>query len=112
MIFLIDGHCVVVVLGLAEYRGIDIWSVGCTLYELFTGEFLFKGRNNNDMLKCIMDYCGQFPYKLLRRCANVKDHFDPDDRFSFLHRVVDPVSNAVRGLLMHDYIIVNPPIFY
>ena len=38
-----------------EHRyAIDTWAVGCSLYELFTGSFLFEGQSNNDMLKQIM----------------------------------------------------------
>jgi serine/threonine protein kinase len=33
----------------------DMWSVGCVLYELFTGKILFPGRTNNEMLKQMMD---------------------------------------------------------
>ena len=33
----------------------DMWSVGCVLYELFTGKILFPGRTNNEMLKLMMD---------------------------------------------------------
>jgi hypothetical protein len=34
----------------------DLWSVGVCLFELYTGKFMFTGRNNNDMLKQFMDY--------------------------------------------------------
>ena len=39
---------------LADYA-MDMWSVGCVLYELFTGKILFPGRTNNEMLKLMMD---------------------------------------------------------
>ena len=29
----------------------DMWSIGCVVYELFTGRILFNGRTNNEMLK-------------------------------------------------------------
>jgi serine/threonine protein kinase len=32
----------------------DMWSVGCVLYELFTGRILFPGKTNNEMLKLMM----------------------------------------------------------
>lgn len=38
----------------ADYA-MDMWSVGCVLYELFTGKILFPGRTNNEMLKQMMD---------------------------------------------------------
>ena len=39
---------------LTDYS-MDMWSVGCVLYELFTGKILFPGRTNNEMLKLMMD---------------------------------------------------------
>lgn len=34
-----------VLLGLPFNQSIDIWSIGCILFELFCGEPLFKGAN-------------------------------------------------------------------
>jgi serine/threonine-protein kinase PRP4 len=45
----------------------DAWSIGCVLYELFTGRILFPGRTNNDMLRLMMELKGAFPRKMLRR---------------------------------------------
>lgn len=44
--------------------GIDMWSVGCTLYELYTGKILFPGKTNNHMLKLAMDLKGKMPNKV------------------------------------------------
>lgn len=49
----------------------DMWSVGCVLYELFTGKILFPGRTNNDMLKLMMDVKGPFPKKMLKKVSDV-----------------------------------------
>ena len=37
----------------------DMWSVGCVIYELFTGHILFPGKTNNEMLKLMMDVKGE-----------------------------------------------------
>jgi serine/threonine-protein kinase PRP4 len=42
----------------------DLWSVGVCLFELYTGKFMFTGRNNNDMLKQFMDYKVASPFCL------------------------------------------------
>jgi len=37
----------------------DMWSLGCVIYEMFTGQYLFPGRSNNAMLKFMMDVKGK-----------------------------------------------------
>lgn len=39
-----------VILGCVIGCAVDMWSIGCTLFELYTGNFLFPGRNNNQMV--------------------------------------------------------------
>ncbi|RVX73324.1 hypothetical protein B0A52_02966 [Exophiala mesophila] len=65
-----------IILGIPYDYGIDVWSVGCTLFELYTGKILFTGHNNNGMLRAIMECRGKFSHKLLRKGAMTYDHFD------------------------------------
>jgi serine/threonine-protein kinase PRP4 len=61
----------------AEQRfGIDVWAVGCCLFELFTGHFLFEGSSNNEMLKLMMETRGRFSIKMLKKCLHVDRYFD------------------------------------
>lgn len=55
------------VLGLQYDHPMDIWSVGCCLYEIYTGKVLFPGPSNNDMLRLHMELKGPFPKKMLRK---------------------------------------------
>ncbi len=64
------------ILGIPYDYGIDIWSVGCTLFELYTGKILFTGRNNNGMLRSIMECRGKYPHKLLRKGSETYKYFD------------------------------------
>lgn len=58
-------HCLSVsVIGKPYDYGIDMWSVGCTLYELYTGKILFPGSSNNHMIKLAMDLKGKMPNKV------------------------------------------------
>ncbi|PBP15930.1 dual specificity tyrosine-phosphorylation-regulated kinase [Diplocarpon rosae] len=65
-----------IILGMEYDFAIDIWSVGCTLYELYTGKILFTGRTNNQMLRSIMDCRGKFTTKMLKRSQFAYIHFD------------------------------------
>lgn len=79
-----------VILGIPYDYGVDMWSIGCTLFELYTGKILFTGRNNNGMLRAIMECRGKFPHKLLRRGSLSYDYFD--DLLNFRAEEVDKVT--------------------
>jgi serine/threonine-protein kinase PRP4 len=65
-----------IILGLPYDTSIDVWSIGCTLFELYSGKILFTGRNNNGMLRSIMECRGRFPHKLLRKGTLTYQYFD------------------------------------
>ena len=65
-----------IILGIPYDYSIDMWSIGCTLYELYTGKILFTGESNNQMLKNIQDIRGKLNLKLYRRGGLAGNHFD------------------------------------
>lgn len=56
-------------LGIPYGYPVDLWSVGCTLYELYTGSILFPGKSNNDMLRLHMEMKGKISTKMIRKAA-------------------------------------------
>ncbi|KAK9761538.1 U4/U6 small nuclear ribonucleoprotein prp4 [Basidiobolus ranarum] len=79
-----------IILGLPYDSGIDVWSVGCTLYELYTGKILFPGRSNNQMLRLMMELKGRFSNKVLKKGQFTEQYFD--EQMNFLSVESDKIS--------------------
>jgi len=75
-----------------------MWSVGCTIYEVYTGKILFPGNSNNQMLKYFMDLKGKMGHKLVKKSAFKDNHFDSN--FNFLYREVDKVTEKEKVVTM------------
>lgn len=97
-----------IILGIPYDYGIDVWSVGCTLFELYTGKILFTGRNNNAMLRSIMECRGKFPHKILRKGSLTYQYFDDLLNFQAIEedkvtgrtvtKMIDIKAKPVKGL--------------
>ncbi|CAK9046721.1 Serine/threonine-protein kinase PRP4 homolog (PRP4 pre-mRNA-processing factor 4 homolog), partial [Durusdinium trenchii] len=68
-----------VILGLPYDTQIDVWSAGCTVFEMVTGRFLFVGRDNNEMLYRIMKQLGAFSRKFCGSGKLSERHFRRED---------------------------------
>lgn len=61
-----------IILGSRYSTPIDIWSFGCILAELLTGQPLFPGEDEGDQLACMMELLGMPPPKLLEQSKRAK----------------------------------------
>ncbi|OCF32866.1 CMGC/DYRK/PRP4 protein kinase [Kwoniella heveanensis BCC8398] len=75
-----------IILGLPYDTAIDTWSVGCTLYELFTGKILFPGRSNNHMLLLMMELKGKLNHRMIKKATFGSMHFDESLNFISIER--------------------------
>ncbi|KAF4777606.1 hypothetical protein HER10_EVM0004569 [Colletotrichum scovillei] len=75
-----------IILGMPYDYSIDMWSIGATLYELYTGKILFAGDSNNQMLKAIMEIRGKITPKLYKRGQLSAMHFDEMGNFVSMER--------------------------
>lgn len=82
-----------IILGMQYDYGIDMWSAGCTIYELYTGKILFSGKSNNQMLKFFMDLKGKIPNKVIRKGQFKDQHFDQN--CNFLSHEIDRLTERV-----------------
>ncbi len=73
---------------------LDMWSVGASIYELYTGKILFPGKTNNEMLKLMMEVKGKMSHKMVRKGMFRDTHFDGN--FNFLYHEVDKVTQKVK----------------
>ena len=87
------------VIGMGYDHSIDLFSVGCTIYELYTGKILFPGTSNNEMLKFMMDLKGKIPNKVIRKGMFRDQHFDAN--YNFQYHEVDKVTHRVSALLCY-----------
>lgn len=78
--------------GMCADHPLDVWSIGCVIFELFTGRILFPGRTNNEMLKLMMDAKGPFPKKMLKKGEFTIQHFEDDPNMSFCQMEIDPLT--------------------
>ena len=68
-----------IILGIPYTPAIDVWSFGCILAELYTGQPLFPGENEIDQLSYIMEICGVPGKDVLDLAARKHLFFNPDD---------------------------------
>eukprot|EP00118_Oscarella_pearsei_P008839 m.47507 g.47507 ORF g.47507 m.47507 type:complete len:173 (+) comp33801_c0_seq1:2301-2819(+) len=94
---------VVSVIGQDYDYGLDMWSVACTLFELYTGKILFPGKSNNEMLKLMMDLKGKMPTRMIRKGIFKEKHFDSANNFRYTQ--IDRVTEREKVTLLST---INP----
>jgi len=75
-----------VILGMEFDYAIDMWAIGCTLYELYVGRILFNGSDNNNMLRVIQECRGKLPNRLIKRAQLANKYFDDTYTFHALEK--------------------------
>lgn len=90
-----------IMIGIAPEYAIDMWSIGCTLFELFTDKILFQGVSNNQMLKSIMECRGKISKKVLRRGDMRFIHFDEHlEQFWSYEKAGNPLRDTIRPMVI------------
>jgi len=79
-----------ITLGMKYGCASDVFAMGATLFELFTGKIMFPGKSNNDMVKKYMDFKGKVPHKFLKSGQFYKKHFN--ENLDFQYQDVDKMT--------------------
>ena len=66
-----------IILGYSAFNEkIDIWSLAITYFECISGDVLFYGENENDLIKLFVETLGIPPRDFLKTCKGYRNHFD------------------------------------
>ena len=77
-----------VILGLPYAVSIDMWSLGCILAEMHTGEPLFSGSDQFDQMQKIVKLLGMVPDHMLEQSSD-------QHRTQFFDRTVEPSGQVI-----------------
>jgi len=83
-----------VVIGRTYDTMIDLWSMACTVFEIYSGKILFAGKTNNEMLKLMFDAKGRMPNKVVKKAMFREKHFD--ENFNFMFVETDKITQKVK----------------
>lgn len=67
-----------VILGIPYTAAIDMWSLGCIIVELLTGDPMFQGENEAEQLLAIMEVLGYPPECMIKVCSKKSKFFTAD----------------------------------
>lgn len=95
-----------VILGYDYSYSIDMWSFGCILYELYTGQPIFAGESESEQLMLQMSVLGTPPHHIIIGSGRAGYYFESNTLQPILQpntrNVIYPVnSRPLRILLQH-----------
>ncbi|ODM90040.1 Dual specificity tyrosine-phosphorylation-regulated kinase 2 [Orchesella cincta] len=67
------------ILGIEYGTPVDMWAVGCVVVELFTGQKLLPGEDEQDQMACILELLGKPPKDYLQKATRAQEFFSDEN---------------------------------
>ncbi|XP_033641736.1 dual specificity tyrosine-phosphorylation-regulated kinase 1B-like [Asterias rubens] len=97
-----------VLLGIPYDMAIDMWSLGCILVEMHTGEPLFSGSNEVDQMNKIIEVLGMPPPHIIDQAPKAHKYFIKTDKVWVLKKTRDGKKYKTPGSRkLHDILGVE-----
>ncbi|WUR02374.1 dual specificity tyrosine-phosphorylation-regulated kinase 1A (YAK1) [Vairimorpha necatrix] len=115
-----------VLLGIPYSSSCDIWSFGCIIYEMYMGQPLFPGKNNQDLIYKIYRFFSRLPRFMLEHGENSHLFFDKENNYKFIgqgtgaltmNEMIDNIRSKNNNNALDDMLIsfilecINPSHF-
>ncbi len=81
---------------------IDIWSLACVFFECLTGDYLFDGENEVDLLVAMIEILGQPRTSFLQNCKHRRTYFGKDGNMN-IGLVTNIYPLPLYRLLIENY---------
>jgi serine/threonine protein kinase len=85
-----------IVLKLAYTNAVDVWSVGCILFELYAGKPLFPAQNSSELLMMIYELVGPLPASVVEKIPSYKKIFSPEEKKPGFYKFSRPLERDGR----------------
>lgn len=97
------------ILGMAIDKKVDLWSLGCTVYEMFSGKQMFSQYKNqprntqfSDLLWQMHSILRPIPFSYRQLGTKSKDYFDKEGKFKYNETTTSPKTNNPSILLCQN----------
>ena len=101
-----------VIMGLHYTEKVDVWSIGCIIFELYTGRILFDPDKDKDFsrdfhhLYLIEELCGKIPKEMIKRSPK-KDEFFRKNQLKCKKKIESIDIGSITNKEMNDNFIIN-----